>query len=727
MADISKIKVLDGTTYDIKDIIARRAHDPEPLETKTYTDVIATANDNNGAGFFYLKVRADNFTDSYWHIKTRVKASVPGNANYYTDTTFDLWGFQNTYSWYSCLNRIRTTSYRPIYYNSYFRVSSVGYNNGCGGWVGFNLWYSSNPTTATLKREITVELLSYENCTVELQDELVTPTNIPNRAAHTDWYSSTNTSFDNFDACSYGLKQSGDANTTSISNLYLYNGNYRADSILYRYELLFQTDEDTLTPLNNVSNGYGSTTKVMLTDVEFDPFGRIYYYNTTTTVNPEANIGAGALYWSHSGLDLRYTFNCGTTLTAHKPFYLVVTPTSNGKCKIADDTPWAQDLPTTNDGKWYILLGRTYSAYQMALHSEHPVFCHDGTTIRRVIPPSDAATVNGHTVNSDVPANAKFTDTTYESKAAASGGTALSLVTTGEKYTWNNKGSGTITGIKMNGASKGTSGVVDLGTVITAHQDISGKLNTSLKGAVNGLAELDANGKVPSSQLPSYVDDVLEYAKQANFPSTGETGKIYIDLATNKTYRWSGSAYVEISQSLALGTTSSTAYRGDYGNSAYTHAVTNKGSAFSSGLYKITTNAEGHVTNATAVSKADITALGIPGSDTNTTYTANTSKLVTTTVPNVTSAGSAPTLGTAIPADDITAWTTNTPTAFEIIGEKLKITAGKAATLSYTAKSIPNVTSVGSAPTLGTAITVATGALASNGAGSSVVTGITGT
>ena len=381
MADISKIKTLDGTTYDLKDTIARRVHDPEPLETKTYTNVIATANDNNGAGFFYLKVRADDFTNSYWHVKTRVKASIPGNVNYYTDTTFDLWGFQDTYSWYACVNRIRSTSYRPIYYNSYFRVSSTGYDNGCGAWIGFNLWYSTNPTTATLKREITVELLAYENCAVELQDELITPTNIPNRAAHTNWYSSTNTSFDNFDACGYGLKQTGDNNTTSISNLYLYNGNYRADSILYRYELLFQTDEDTLTPLNNVSNGYNSTTKTMLTDVEFDPFGRIYYYNTTTTVNPEANISAGALYWSISGLDLRYTFNCGTTLTAHKPFYLVVIPTGDGKCKIASDSPWAQDLPTTNDGKWYILLGRTYSAYQMALHSEHPVYYHDGTRI----------------------------------------------------------------------------------------------------------------------------------------------------------------------------------------------------------------------------------------------------------------------------------------------------------------------------------------------------------
>lgn len=114
------------------------------------------------------------------------------------------------------------------------------------------------------------------------------------------------------------------------------------------------------------------------------------------------------------------------------------------------------------------------------------------------------------------------------------------------------------------------------------------------------------------------MDDVLEYSGKSNFPSTGETGKIYVDTSTNLTYRWSGSAYVEISPSLALGTTSSTAFAGDKGNTAYTHAVTNKGSAFANGLYKITTNSEGHVTAATAVSKSDITALGIPS--TNTTY-----------------------------------------------------------------------------------------------------------
>lgn len=87
----------------------------------------------------------------------------------------------------------------------------------------------------------------------------------------------------------------------------------------------------------------------------------------------------------------------------------------------------------------------------------------------------NATTVNSHTVLSDVPANAKFTDTTYSSKAAVSGGTDVSLVTTGEKATWNAKTSntGTLTGIIMNGSSKGTSGVVDLGTVLTGGSQTS--------------------------------------------------------------------------------------------------------------------------------------------------------------------------------------------------------------------------------------------------------------
>jgi hypothetical protein len=95
---------------------------------------------------------------------------------------------------------------------------------------------------------------------------------------------------------------------------------------------------------------------------------------------------------------------------------------------------------------------------------------------------------------------------------------------------------------------------------------------TDIIGAINGVAELDGTGKVPSSQLPSYVDDVEEYVNLAAFPVTGESGKIYIALDTNLTYRWGGTAYVEISPSLALGETSSSAYRGDRGKIAYDHS-----------------------------------------------------------------------------------------------------------------------------------------------------------
>lgn len=75
---------------------------------------------------------------------------------------------------------------------------------------------------------------------------------------------------------------------------------------------------------------------------------------------------------------------------------------------------------------------------------------------------------------------------------------------------------------------------------------LNAKESLANKGVANGYAGLDAAGKVPAGQLPSYVDDVLEYANLASFPATGEAGKIYVALDTNKTYRWAGSAYIYI-------------------------------------------------------------------------------------------------------------------------------------------------------------------------------------
>ena len=161
------------------------------------------------------------------------------------------------------------------------------------------------------------------------------------------------------------------------------------------------------------------------------------------------------------------------------------------------------------------------------------------------------------------------------------------------------------------------------GNITLSYSDVQA-IPASDKGAKGGVATLGTDGKVPSSQLPSYVDDVIEgYLNGGKFYKEdthtteipGEAGKIYIDLHTSKTYRWSGTVFSVISETLALGTTSSTAFYGDKGQTAYEHA-TAKGTQLASGLWKVTTNAQGHVTAGAAVSKADITGLGIPGSDT---------------------------------------------------------------------------------------------------------------
>ena len=205
----------------------------------------------------------------------------------------------------------------------------------------------------------------------------------------------------------------------------------------------------------------------------------------------------------------------------------------------------------------------------------------------------NADTVNGHTVESNVPANAKFTDTTY---AAANDETTLGLVKSGGDATITN---GVIT-VKddshnhvisnVDGLQAALDGKVPTTRTVNGHAltgnitldaDDVGAIAATLKGANNGVAELDGTGKVPSAQLPSFVDDVVEgYLHEGKFYKesahttqiTGEAGKIYVDLTSLKTYRWSGTAFVVISDTITLGETSSTAFRGDRGKTAYDHS-----------------------------------------------------------------------------------------------------------------------------------------------------------
>ena len=139
-----------------------------------------------------------------------------------------------------------------------------------------------------------------------------------------------------------------------------------------------------------------------------------------------------------------------------------------------------------------------------------------------------------------------------------------------------------------------------IATTYATKTELNAKANASdfnafknSKGQHNGLATLDSAGKVPSSQLPSYVDDVIEgyyynskfYKEESHTNEiAGESGKIYTDLGNNKTYRWSGTTYTEISASLALGETSSTAYPGDKGAANASNIKTLQGYFNSSGV-----------------------------------------------------------------------------------------------------------------------------------------------
>lgn len=198
--------------------------------------------------------------------------------------------------------------------------------------------------------------------------------------------------------------------------------------------------------------------------------------------------------------------------------------------------------------------------------------------------------------------------------------------------------------IKVNGEARP---IVNKEVEITI--DYGSYIPTTEKGSANGVASLGSDGKVPSSQLPSYVDDVLEFNNKSSFPSTGETGKIYVAKDTNLTYRWSGSAYVEISPSLALGETSSTAYPGDKGKTNATNIaslqtrmtnVENKNSSQDTEISNIKngTTTVAKATTSTKLATARTIAIDGDGSG-STTFDGSSNKTITLTLSSVGTAG----------------------------------------------------------------------------------------
>lgn len=161
--------------------------------------------------------------------------------------------------------------------------------------------------------------------------------------------------------------------STNTYQLRKYYSRYKAKSALYRYMICFINSSDELIPANGVSNST-ATTKTLTTE-SFMLSKGIYYYNSTTTISAGSYTGNATLYQQLGLLDLRYSFNTGTTLTANKPVYLVVTPQTDGQVKLAS-TPIVQSLPTTTTNDLYVFLGIAYDTYRIELTIDHPIYIY---------------------------------------------------------------------------------------------------------------------------------------------------------------------------------------------------------------------------------------------------------------------------------------------------------------------------------------------------------------
>lgn len=360
MAEISKITLPNGNNYDLKVY----TNHISPYQKKVYesTDYYATTANQNSSTWYFMSVRPDDWY-KVWRVSFKLHTYCPNYPTVNSITFSTISGRQNGFT-YMNFNDFDSTGH---YYISCYPLTMAGYNTGYGHAIGNSIFYASNYTTKAYYRTFEVDLIQTQNCTVTF---LETP------VKWTQWEGTGTTNYgslSNLNASSRGLQQSGDVNDPNYQNRIYYSSAWKTYTPLYRYQILLQKSENELLPINSVNNTTG-TTKTLTTE-SFNPFGEIFYYSSTTNyATAGATIAANAtLYKQMHSLDLRYSFNTGSTLTAWKRVYIVAQLQQDGSAVLAS-SPIAQDLPAADDGYIYILLGHAINTTNIELYYNHPVY-----------------------------------------------------------------------------------------------------------------------------------------------------------------------------------------------------------------------------------------------------------------------------------------------------------------------------------------------------------------
>lgn len=378
MADISKLKLPNGSEYDLKVYTNHIA----PMISKTFQGVIGTANDFANATFYYGSIRPNNWYQT-WGLKYRIKTYVPEKNGYIQIADVQLYGDQGALRASSSFNSIGTSC---AYYHDLYRLKIAGYNNGYGHALGVSIRSSNKPTDTAYKRTFVIDVLETVNCTFSFFDECLKYSNIPGTGS---------TNYDTYSEINYinqGLQETGDSNDVNYQNkIYYSNPGLKTYAAGGRYTLTFTKDENYVLPITATDNKYSGQEKVYTTE-SFDPFRQIFYRNSSGSIAANTNVGNATLY-RQIMVDARYSFTgvlngASSVMSSGKCVYLVCVPQSDGFVKLAEN-PLAFELPDVEDGLYYILLGYTYNTYQFELLLEHPIYQYKNGKLRYVSSQSD--------------------------------------------------------------------------------------------------------------------------------------------------------------------------------------------------------------------------------------------------------------------------------------------------------------------------------------------------
>lgn len=515
MADLSKLILTDNTTVTLKDnsqVNSDHRHyekDIVPLVHKKYesTSYYGTANDWENTSWYFMSVKPDAWYKP-WRVKFKVHSYCPNYASY------------ESYTWATLCGREASTIYanwneRYSSAHSYITVyplKKAGFDAGYGHAVAVSIYNADNRTTAAYYRSFEIDYYECENCTVTILDTPV------------KWSAWTGTGTTNYNsivannANDRGLQETGDANSSSYIPRPYYTNVTAGGNGIKQYSLFARLPNGTYSSFTTNS---GTGTKTFDVDTTFD-FSEIYYASRSSDLAVGSKTGNDQLWPAYQLLNMQYSFNgvsstaASSSLVAGKYLYLVVS--HNWKLI----SPYYTQEPTASPNVYYILLGYMYDSYRLDLWEDNPIYEYDGAKFKR-ISPDDAITVSGHTVASDVPANAVFTD----------------------HYAWSDITGKptTISGYGITDA-KIASGVITLGSNTITPLTASSTLDaTKISGTIPSGCYTDTKNTAGSTDTSSKIFLIGATSQAAN-PQTYSDNEVYATsgVVTTKSVQVGGGA-----------------------------------------------------------------------------------------------------------------------------------------------------------------------------------------